>query len=327
MAEHSHKKSSAGKKVAMGCGAFTLVLLLILAGLTAWLFIGTGANDPFDGSDNPIAQPADGSSESKARYLLLIGVDGDGSAVQGQRSDMILLNRLLNGQIDSVSIPRDLLVDMPSCTGEAGQQKVNGIFAYSSASSGVDAGARCLSQAIADLSGVRIDDYVVINMNSVVTLVDAVGGVEICIDQGAIDDRIIPEITAPGCYNLNGRQALAYARARKYVDDGSDLSRINRQHEVLAALVKKVKAMQPTKNIPTMVELANVVNGNTESNLGLTGARTMVQLSRTVAEASLPPAQTLPTDPAGDGANLVMSPASEELFKALREGAELPPAQ
>lgn len=326
MTNDSPSSSHMGRRIALGCGAFTLAILLTLVGFTVWLLMGTSPTDsPVQASKQPISGSREGTPEGQ-RTVLLLGVDGNGQSVIGQRSDMILLNRIINGRLDSVSIPRDLLVDMPPCTEQAGSQKINGIFAYSSAKGGIEQGVTCLAQKITELSGVPIDDYVVVNMDSVVTLVNEVGGIELCLDQREIEEHIVQDATTPGCQNVNGEQALNYAQARKYVDDGSDLSRINRQHQVLSALLSKIKSMDPLGNLPTMLALASKMKDSTFSNLGFTDARTVVQLSRTLARITVPPAITLPVDPASDGANLLLSPAAEPLFEALRTGTELPTA-
>lgn len=305
--------------------AVLLVLLLILAGFVAWIFVGTKPSSaPVSPAEAQARAAANNGINPDQHTILVIGVDGDGESMAAQRSDTIILTRIIGDRVDMVSIPRDLLVPMPGCTGRSGEEKINGIFAYSSGNSGLDAGAHCLMSSVTAFSGVPIDDYLIVNMNSVVSMVDELGGVEICLDPQEVEQRVVPDFTAPGCHEMNGTQAMQYARARKYVGDGTDLQRMNRQHVVLAAMVKKARQVNPFGDIPKVLSLASKMNEMTVSSLGFTDARKVTGFARTLAGADLTAAVTIPIMWAEDGVNLRLSPESRQYFTSLQNGTPLP---
>lgn len=307
------------RTVALTIGGFLMVIAVILASFGAWILIGTAPHRSGTGQFS-------GNSEEiiYEKTLLMLGVDGDGHNLEGQRTDSVLLVRLISGRVDLLSFPRDLLVPMPECTGMAGEEKLNGIFAHSSRMAGVDAGAECLSGAIQDMTNLPIDDYVVMNMDSVVTLVDQLGGIELCLAQSEVDDGIIPDITDPGCHHVNGTQALRYAQTRKFVDDGSDLSRLDRQHIMLEAVIERTSEVDPFREFPLFLRLAGTVKHMTETSLRLAEAREVTRIARTIAASDLGSAQTIPIVPADDGINLRLSPSADAYLTALHDGSPLP---
>ncbi|GAB2509258.1 Putative transcriptional regulator YwtF [Corynebacterium atrinae] len=307
------------RRAALGCGGLLLVSILFLAGLGSWVFVGTAPQRTSEGPANAGSIDVD-----KQQTLLILGVDGDGNTIEGQRTDSILLARIIDGRADLLSFPRDLLVSMPPCTDESGEQKINGIFALASSENGIDAGARCLAGKIEEMTEIPVDDYVVMNMESVVTLVDQLDGIDLCLSPTEIEERVVPSITETGCHHVNGTQAMEYARARKYVDDSSDLSRIDRQHVVLEAVTNKARTIDPFWELPLFMRLAGTVNSMTETSLSLTEAREVTRMARTIASSDLGSTQTIPIMPAEDGASLRLAPSADAYFAALQNGSPLP---
>ena len=100
-------------------------------------------------------------------------------------------------------------------------------------------GPACTIQQFEQTTGVRIDNYVVVDFGSFQDMVDAVDGVEVCVPEDI--DSSEYGITIPaGTRTLNGKEALAYVRVRHGVGDGSDIGRIKRQQAFIAALIEKV---------------------------------------------------------------------------------------
>jgi LCP family protein required for cell wall assembly len=129
-----------------------------------------------------------------------------------------------------MSVPRDSYLPIPG----HGSNKVNSAYAFG--------GARLLARTLEEATGVQIDDYVEIGFGGFATMVDAVGGVQIC-PKRAMNDPNAGINLKKGCQPADGRVALGYARAR-YSDPRGDLGRVERQREVLAAIVSK--ASSPT---------------------------------------------------------------------------------
>jgi LCP family protein required for cell wall assembly len=125
-----------------------------------------------------------------------------------------------------MSIPRDSLVDIPGY----GNTKINAAFAYG--------GAKLLVRTIEGATGIRIDDYVEIGLGGLVSVVDAVGGIEICPTENMVDPLANLDIKK-GCQQADGATALGFARSR-HTSGLGDIDRAKHQREVISAVGKKV---------------------------------------------------------------------------------------
>jgi LCP family protein required for cell wall assembly len=167
--------------------------------------------------------------------------DVDGTA----RSDtlMVLRRDTANGALSLLSIPRDLYVDI---VGRDSPNRINAAYRD---------GPATLVQTVQTALGIPVHHYVEVNFNGFKTLVDALGGVEICFLEPARDTHTGLYIAQPGCQVLDGVQALAFARSRffeKFVngdwerDGSSDIGRMKRQqlfvNEALGATLDAVKS-------------------------------------------------------------------------------------
>lgn len=182
--------------------------------------------------------------------LLIMGSDsrsGEGNTgygyVAGQRSDTTLLIHIYEGRKSAtiISIPRDSYVKLPVCKNSKGVNvgpettKFNAAFAYG--------GPVCTIKTIESLTNVRVDKFVVVDFNAFKKIVDAIGGVQICLTKAASDPIRAgsggTDLNLPAGYStLNGDQALQFVRARENLGDGSDLSRINRQQAFIGAMMR-----------------------------------------------------------------------------------------
>jgi len=143
----------------------------------------------------------------------------------GQRADSMMLLHIGDHGTTLVSLPRDSYVPIPG----HGHNKINAAFAFG--------GPKLLTRTIEMLTRIRIDHYAEIGFGGFVGLVDAVGGIRMCIKKAVRDKKAGLNLKA-GCQNLNGGQALGYVRSR-HAFEGGDLDRAKRQREFLAALVRK----------------------------------------------------------------------------------------
>jgi LCP family protein required for cell wall assembly len=165
-----------------------------------------------------------------------MGTTGDGDV---HRSDtIIILRRERNGGAALLSLPRDLWVPIAG-TDERG--KINSAF---------NGGPTRLAQTISESLGIPVHHYVEIDFAGFQRLVDQMGGVEICTMVPAQDTQSGLQLD-PGCTNLDGSMALAYARSRYYeewIDDEwqrdgtADLGRIRRQQLFIRTAVDKLLA-------------------------------------------------------------------------------------
>ncbi|SDP69727.1 transcriptional attenuator, LytR family [Klenkia soli] len=234
------RRRSALRRVLVGMGVLTTVLALAVAG-GAWYLTDryagniASAGDVFDGLDEAsrpaVASPVTATTADPVTFLL-VGSDtrADISAgeVPDSRSDAIMVARLSGDRkhVQIISIPRDSWVDIPGY----GMDKINAAYAYG--------GPSLLVQTVENLTGVRIDHYAAISFNELISMTDALGGVDVT----------VPETTSWGPYtfpagvnHLDGEGARWYVGQRHGLP-GGDFDRVKRQQNYLRAMFGKLFA-------------------------------------------------------------------------------------
>ena len=156
------------------------------------------------------------------------------------RSDTTILMHLSadRKRAYGVSIPRDSLVTRPDCEGEDGETIPGGTDVMWNEAFALG-GPACTITQFEAVTGVFVDHFVVVDFAGFEDMVDAIDGVPVCIPEDIVDPAHGINIPA-GTREVEGREALNYVRARYTLGDGSDISRIKRQHAFIAAMAKKV---------------------------------------------------------------------------------------
>jgi LCP family protein required for cell wall assembly len=152
---------------------------------------------------------------------------GSASDVLGKRTDSIIMVHVPSGDGKPalISLPRDSYVPVPG----HGHNKINAAYAIG--------GPKLLVKTIEGVTGVRIDGYVEIGFGGFASVVDSVGGVDICVKRAMNDPKAGINLKA-GCQTLDGPKALGYVRAR-YSDPLGDIGRVQRQRQFLGAIMHK----------------------------------------------------------------------------------------
>ncbi|PPK97717.1 LCP family protein required for cell wall assembly [Kineococcus xinjiangensis] len=226
--------------------AVLLVAYPVALGATAWAKVT-------EVSALPAASPADTpgttflvvGSDSRAgldeaqRQELSTGND------EGHRTDTIMLLHVPDsgGPTALISIPRDSYVPIPG----HGRNKINSSFSIG--------GPQLLVQTVEEVSGLRVDHYVETGFGGFARIVDAVGGVDMCVPSPVRDERAGLDLAA-GCQTMDGPTALGFARYR-YSDPLGDLGRVQRQRELLAAIMAKGASPATLANPLRAVPLAS----------------------------------------------------------------------
>jgi LCP family protein required for cell wall assembly len=157
----------------------------------------------------------------------------------GSRTDTIMIVHTGSKKTTLLSLPRDTYVPIPG----HGRNKLNAAFAFG--------GASLLVQTVEGVTGLHIDHYAEIGFGGFASMVDAVGGVTLCLSAPLSDGNAGINLPA-GCQKLNGAQALGYVRSRKFAT--GDLERVQHQRQFLSALLSKVASpgtlINPFKSIP-----------------------------------------------------------------------------
>jgi LCP family protein required for cell wall assembly len=189
-------------------------------------------------------------------YILVLGVDRrkDGG---DQNADVIIIAHLdlVHKRLAAVSIPRDLLVDIPG----VGPDKVNGSYNYGVKARPKDpvAGVAKVRDTIEHDFGVPIDGYVLLDFAGFEKVIDAVGGIDVDVPQHIHDDEYPTEDYGTkvvdfkkGRQHMNGERALEYVRTRH---SDSDDGRRDRQLQVLMALFAKGKGVKSINKADNMI--------------------------------------------------------------------------
>ncbi len=190
--------------------------------------------------------------DTGALNVLLVGSDtraGEGNAKYGQqlartadaggkRTDTIILLHISpnRDKAQLLSFPRDSMVQIPKCKNEATKQEMPA--RRDMINSAYNAGGiACTISTIETLTGIRINHFVEVDFSGFKNIVDALGGIEICLKSG-VNDKKAKLVLPPGKSLLNGEKALGYVRLRNY-GDGSDIQRIKRQQIFLSKVIAK----------------------------------------------------------------------------------------
>ncbi|MDN5761066.1 MAG: LCP family protein [Microlunatus sp.] len=145
---------------------------------------------------------------------------------EGQRTDTIMILSIPpGGEPALVSVPRDSYVPIPG----NGTNKINAAYAFG--------GPELLVQTVEQNTGLRIDAYTEIGFGGFASVINALGGIEMCLPK-AIKDKDSHIDLPKGCQTLDGTNALGYVRMRK-ADPLGDLGRVQRQRQMLAAVAKE----------------------------------------------------------------------------------------
>ncbi len=309
------------------------MLVLAAAGAGWTLYQRLDGNIRTDvGTEQELQRYADqrpAAPSSKAKNILLLGSDnrGGGNSAYGRdegsaRSDTAILLHIAGDRRSAtgVSLPRDLMTDVPACTRPDGSRsraqfaQFNWAFQFG--------GAACTIRTVEKLTGLRVDHHLVLDFSGFKSLVDTVGGVEVCLP-GAVHDRDAKLDLPAGRQTLGGEDALSYVRARHGLGNGSDTGRMGRQQQFLGSLVKKVRGngvlLNPAKLYPVLHSATSALTADG----GLDSLSELYELVRGVRDIDEDQVRflTVPRKSYRLDSNRdeLVQPAADRLFAQLRE--------
>ncbi|MEU3856797.1 LCP family protein [Streptomyces sp. NPDC028722] len=261
------KKKSRTKKVLLWTGG-TVAFVLVAVTAAGYLYIQHLNGNITSLSDDGAS--TGGFSKDQAINILLIGTDkrtgkgnegyGDAGSVGHADTNILLHLSKDRSNATALSIPRDLITDIPDCPTqqEDGTRKVipGSVGARFNQSLGQDGRTpSCTMRTVTELTGITPDDFMVADFNAVKTLTEAVDGVDVCLAKD-IDDADSHLKLSKGTHTISGEQALAFVRTRHSVGFGGDLSRIGLQQQFLGALMRKLKGNSTLTSPTKMLKLA-----------------------------------------------------------------------
>jgi LCP family protein required for cell wall assembly len=268
---------------------------------------------------------------TEALNILVLGSDSrsgkenqalGGGDSSGARSDTAMVVHIDAGRTEAtvVSIPRDTLVTRPSCPLEDGGSTAVAYNAMFNTAYAVG-GPVCAVKTVESITDVRMDHYIEIDFSGFAKLVNALGGVTVTTDED-IDDSDSHLTLAAGTHHLDGKQALALARTRHGIGDGSDLGRIGLQQKLVKALLEQISDTDLLTSPTKLYEVADAVTASLTTDTGLNSLSELMSLGQSLKSLSADQVKTvmMPVVQAPSDANRVVAnePEASELWESLR---------
>ncbi|CAA20411.1 LytR family transcriptional regulator [Streptomyces sp. SID7813] len=345
MAARGGQDGRGGRRKALKAAGVALVGSLLLgAGAAGWAYWhlngnirsvdingALGDDRPARPATVPSASPSASPVPTGALNILVLGSDSrtgeqnqelGGGDSGGARSDTAMVVHLDAGRTAAtvVSIPRDTLVERPSCPLPSGgtTRAASGAMFNTAYELG---GPVCAVKTVESLTGVRMDHYVEVDFSGFADLVDALGGVTVTTDVDIDDDKSHLHLDA-GTHHLDGTEALGLARTRYGLAGGSDLARIELQHKLVKALLQQVSATDLLTDPAKLYQVADALTGSLTTDTGLDSLGELTNLGRSLGDLAADDVRTLtmPVLPAPSDPNRVVAdqPDAAELWESLR---------
>ncbi|MFD8483341.1 LCP family protein [Kitasatospora sp. NPDC059673] len=266
--------------------------------------------------------------------VLVIGSDSrdnpedceiGGDCGPGANADVQLLLHVSADRSNAtvMSIPRDLVTDLPGCQdtehktkSKAGRGQINSTLAY---------GPGCTVAAVHQLTDVPIDHFVKVDFVGVIKMSDAVGGVPVCVSDNVYDPYSHLKLTK-GKHTLKGMAALQFVRTRHGFGDGGDLGRAAAQHAFLGSMIRELKSAGTLTDPTKVLSLADAATKALTVDPGLDGITKLVGLADDLNK--VPPSRvtftTMQTGPdPRDDNRLVAGPDAKKLFASIKNDQPL----
>ncbi|WEV27478.1 LCP family protein [Streptomyces sp. 71268] len=328
-------KKSKTKKVLLWGGG-TMAFLLV-GGSAAAYFVYQHLNGNIKKVDVGENNPAviDGPVN-----ILVIGTDtrsGKGNGNYGDKdsvghADTTILFHVSEDRSNAtaLSIPRDLITDVPDCTVKQedgsrktipGERQVR--FNASLGQDGRDPG--CTWNTVEKLTGLEVDHFMMADFNAVKTLSSAVGGVEVCLARDIDDPKSKLKLSA-GRHKIQGEDALAFVRTRHGVGFESDLDRIKLQQQFLSSMIREMKSGGTFSNPKKMWKLSNAATDALTVDTGIGSVKKLMDLGKDLSKVDIKNI-TFATVPVFDNTDqvtvLLDKPKAEPLFAMVRQDVSL----
>ncbi|HEU4515319.1 MAG TPA: LCP family protein [Nocardioidaceae bacterium] len=334
-----HRDHELARKRAVRAASLTVAvvaLAVILGSLFAYRQLNgniTGLDtEGLLGSDRP-EKVVDESEPLEPLNILLLGSDtreGLGnSSIGGDTPGLSDTTILLHLSADrkrayGVSLPRDAMVERPECVTEDGGTDPGGLSMFNAAYAA--GGPACTQRTVEQLTGIHIDHFVVVDFAGFKSMVDALGGVEVCVPEEVNDD--VGNIHLPeGTYEVTGKQALDYVRVRHGISENGDIGRMRRQQAFLASMANKAISAGTLANPVKLYNFLDAATNSLTTDEELASLKELAGLANQVRGIGLENIQflTVPWEWWPEDRNrVVWAPEADKLWHRLENDLELP---
>lgn len=321
-----------GKQKALRWGGGALGLILV-AGCTGGYFL----YDQLNGNISKVDVGMNNAATTDGPVnILVMGTDkrdgkgntgyGDAGSVGHADTTFVLHVSKDRSNATALSIPRDMLTDIPNCPTKQpdgstktvpGQQQAR--FNTSLGQSNRDPG--CTWRTVQKLMGIKINHFMLADFNAVKELSTAVGGVPVCAGKDIDDPKSHLKLKA-GHHLVKGEQALAFVRTRHTVGLGSDLSRIELQQQFLSAMLRKMQSGDTLSSPSKLMDLSNAATKALTVDTGIGSVGKLYDLANDLKQVK-PKNITFTTVPVldnpDDPATVILDkPKAQPLFNMVR---------
>ncbi|OIV38623.1 LytR family transcriptional regulator [Mangrovactinospora gilvigrisea] len=327
------KGGRAGKRRVLPWVAGTVAFVLIGGAAAAY-----GVYQHFNGNINSMDVHPGGSradDDHGPLNILILGTDsrkglgstyGDTGSVGHADTTILLHVSADRSNATAVSIPRDLITDVPEC--QTGNKTIPGSknVQFNTSLGQDDRDPGCTWKTTEQLMGITINHFMMVNFEAVKTLSDAVGGVPVCAAHDIDDPKSHLHMTA-GRHIVKGDQALAFVRTRHSVGFGGDLTRIPLQQQFLSSLIRKIKSNGTLTDPTKLWSLADAATKALTVDSGIGSIAKLEGLARDLGDVDTKNI-TFATVPVIDDPNnknwVVLKPGdAQSLFRMVREDESL----
>lgn len=289
-----HGRRRPGRRIGRGIALGVVATLAFGAGAAAAAYLSL--DDNIDDAGDVTAMLGDRPSPSatpsapgdvhvgSAVNVLILGSDDRsganaaiGGANDGMHSDTTIVAHISadRSRVELVSIPRDLVIDRPTCVTRDGteipgksQDMFNDAFSVGwNHSQDLATAAACTWRTVETITGLRLDGFVLLDFVGLTAMVDAIGGIPICLPE-AYDDASTGLHVPAGPQVFDGTTAVQFARAREDLGDGSDTQRILRQHDLMGAMSASLLSAQTLADPVALFSFARAATSSLTASEG-----------------------------------------------------------
>ena len=283
------------------------------------------------GSDRP-TEVVKANQPQQPLNILLLGSDtrkGQRGHIGGDTPGLSDTTILLHISADrklayGVSLPRDAMVERPTCERKDGNGTDPGGLSMFNAAYAVG-GPACTIKTVEKLTSIRINHFVVIDFNGFRDMVDALGGVEVCVPK-EVNDNTGHIYLPAGTYNVKGQRALDYVRVRHDISDNGDIGRMKRQQTFLASMTNKVVSAGTLVNPVRLYKFLDAATKSLTTDPGLASLNKLGGLAKSLKGIGLSNVQflTVPFQSyAPDPNRLQWAPGANRLWYRIRNDLPL----
>jgi LCP family protein required for cell wall assembly len=311
----------------IGIGALVMVVLVATTLVAAYKKLESnihGISTSVLGNDRP-SKPKVQGPQQPLNVLVMGSDDRKGTNIGGETPGLSDTAILLHLSADrkrayGVSIPRDTMVERPTCRSKDGKHDVPGGLSQFNAAFAVG-GPLCTVKTVEHVTDIKIDHFVVVNFAGFKDMVNAVHGVTVCVPTEVNDD--IGHIHLPaGTYKVNGSQALDYVRVRHDLGaPNGDIGRMKRQQAFISAMIAKVYSAGTLANPVRLFKFLDAATSSLTTDTAFANLKELASLGSSLKNIGLDKIKfiTVPNQPWPQDPNrLVFAPAANALWHKIR---------